>query len=69
MTDQISNNDEYMDFLSSIKARVRKAQVRAAISVNAELVLLYWRIGQDILSRQADQGWGAKVIDQLSRDL
>jgi predicted nuclease of restriction endonuclease-like (RecB) superfamily len=32
-------------------------------------VLLYWRIGCDILNRQADQGWGAKVIDRLAHDL
>jgi len=37
--------------------------------VNAELLQLYWRIGRDILARQAEQGWGAKVIDRLSHDL
>jgi len=43
--------------------------VRAALSVNRELVLLYWQLGQDILTRQRQQGWGAKVIDRLARDL
>jgi predicted nuclease of restriction endonuclease-like (RecB) superfamily len=37
--------------------------------VNAELLRLYWQIGRDILVRQAEQGWGAKVIDRLSHDL
>ena len=60
---------EYRGFLESIKKRVRTAQTRAALAVNHELVLLYWEIGHDILGRQADLGWGAKVIDQLSRDL
>lgn len=32
-------------------------------------MLLYWQIGQDILARQAEQGWGAKVIEHLSHDL
>lgn len=33
------------------------------------MLAVYWQIGQDILDRQADQGWGAKVIDRLSHDL
>lgn len=37
--------------------------------MNRELVLLYWQIGRDILKRQAEQGWGAKVIERLSQDL
>lgn len=60
---------EYRSFLETIKERVRRAQLRAGVFVNQELVLLYWGIGRDILARQAEQGWGAKVIDQLSKDL
>jgi predicted nuclease of restriction endonuclease-like (RecB) superfamily len=59
----------YDDFLRDLKDRIRTAQVRAALSVNRELVLLYWQIGRDILQRQQQQGWGAKVIDRLSADL
>lgn len=59
----------YDDFLRDLKDRIRTAQVRAALSVNQELVLLYWQIGRDILLRQQQQGWGAKVIDRLSADL
>jgi predicted nuclease of restriction endonuclease-like (RecB) superfamily len=39
------------------------------LAVNRELVLLYWQIGRDILHRQTQQGWGAKVIERLSQDL
>ncbi len=60
---------DYADWLASLKQRITPAQQRAAIAVNKELVLLYWQIGQQILTRQAQQGWGAKVIDQLSNDL
>ena len=59
----------YESFLKSLKDRVQAARLRAALSVNRELVLLYWSIGRDILARQKDQGWGAKVIDQLADDL
>ena len=60
---------DYRAFLEDLKSRVRAAQIRASLAVNRELVLLYWRIGRDILSRQEQLGWGARVIDQLSADL
>jgi len=56
-------------FLDDLKERIRTAQVRAAISVNRELVLLYWHIGRRILEAQAAEGWGAKVVQRLSADL
>jgi len=59
----------YDAFLRELKERIRHAQLHAALAVNRELVLLYWRMGRDILQRQREQGWGAKVIDLLSRDL
>ncbi|MHB1301418.1 MAG: PDDEXK nuclease domain-containing protein [Burkholderiales bacterium] len=59
----------YADWLSDLKVRIHSAQQRAALAVNRELVFLYWQIGRDILARQAQQGWGAKVIERLSQDL
>ena len=59
----------YADFLAGLKQRIRMAQVRAAVAVNQELVLLYWGIGNEILTRQQQEGWGAKIIDQLGKDL
>src|SRR5262245_39918389 len=61
--------DGYEEFLRDLKQRIRNAQVRAALAVNRELVLLYWQIGRDILARQQEHGWGAKVIDRLAADL
>lgn len=59
----------YADWLAELKGRISAAQQRAALAVNREMVLLYWQIGTDILARQAQQGWGAKVIDRLAHDL
>ena len=61
--------DNYDNFLRSLKERIRTAQVRAALAVNKELVLLYWQIGKEILERQSQEGWGAKVISRLAKDL
>lgn len=59
----------YPEWLTELLRRIHAAQQRATLAVNRELVLLYWQIGRDILARQADQGWGAKVIDRLAKDL
>jgi predicted nuclease of restriction endonuclease-like (RecB) superfamily len=68
---QASNSDilGYDNFLSELKTRISHAQLRAAVAVNKELVLLYWQIGRDILTSQQEQGWGAKVINRLATDL
>lgn len=62
-------NQEYNKFLSNLKERVASSRYKAALSVNRELILLYHHIGSQILEAQERQGWGAKIIDQLSRDL
>jgi predicted nuclease of restriction endonuclease-like (RecB) superfamily len=59
----------YADWLGELKTRIESARLRASLAVNHELIALYWQIGRDILARQAEQGWGAKVIDRLSQDL
>lgn len=59
----------YGDWLTDLKGRIHNAQQRATLAVNRELVLLYWQIGHDILTRQVQQGWGAKVIERLAQDL
>ena len=46
------NSKEYKVWLADIKARVRSAQIKAALSVNVELLKLYWSIGADIVARQ-----------------
>lgn len=59
----------YKQFLEDLKQRVYQSRYHAAQQVNKELILLYHHIGSQILSSQHEQGWGAKIIDQLSKDL
>lgn len=63
------SDDNYAVFLDGLKRRIRTAQVKAALAVNQELIQLYWQIGNEILAKQKQGGWGAKVIDRLSKDL
>lgn len=59
----------YAEMLSDIKQRIRTAQTRAMRAVNAELIGLYWEIGQMLDARQQAEGWGAAVIPRLAHDI
>ena len=59
----------YSELLADIKKRIRQAQIRAALSANAEMLWMYWDIGQMIAERQQFEGWGAGVIPRLAVDL
>lgn len=69
MTALAADGARYAELLAALKERVATARVRAALSVNRELVLLYWSIGRDILDRQTAEGWGARIVEQLAIDL
>lgn len=60
---------DYNNWKKEIILLIEESKLKAILSVNAELLTLYWKIGNDILTKQKEQGWGAKVIVQLSKDL
>ncbi len=68
MTQNLIDQD-YRQFLADLKQSVYNARYQAASNVNKELILLYHHIGNKILEAQKNQGWGAKVIDRISKDL
>jgi len=59
----------YNNLFVDIKQRILSAQLKAALSVNTEMILLYWQIGNSIAEKQNMQGWSSGVIPQLSKDL
>ncbi len=59
----------YAVFFSDLKERITRERIKAVLSANSAMVLLYWDIGRAILERQQKEGWGSKVIDRLSHDL
>lgn len=59
----------YHGLLQELKARVQHTRLQAVLTANTTLVILYWEIGQSILQRQHQQGWGAKIVDRLANDL
>jgi len=62
-------SDGYSEFFSGIKERIARERIKAVLSANSAMVMMYWDIGTRILEKQHTEGWGAKVIDRLSHDL
>jgi predicted nuclease of restriction endonuclease-like (RecB) superfamily len=54
---------------AELERRVHRTRLKAALSVNRKLVLLYWSIGRDILIRQGTEGWDAEAIGRLAEEL
>ena len=71
----VSNEDKsllpngYPEWQKSIEQLIEISKLRAAINVNADTLKLYWNIGNSILQKQKEKGWGKKVIEQLSKGL
>jgi len=61
--------DWYSDLLDRVSAHIATGHRRAVTAANQEMLMSYWSIGQEILNRQHEEGWGSKVIDRLSTDL
>jgi len=60
-------DNTYKDWLIELKQKVRTAQLKAAVAVNTELIMLYWELGKMITEKQT--AWGSKFLTQLSQDL
>ena len=59
----------YIDMRDTIIAKIKESRTRVVAQVNSGMMELYWNIGNEILRRQKNEGWGARVIDRLSKDL
>ncbi|GHV35907.1 hypothetical protein FACS1894178_6420 [Bacteroidia bacterium] len=60
---------DYKQWLIDLKSRIKQSQIKAAIKVNSELLLLYWDLGKDIVLKQLETSWGSGFFEKLSNDL
>ena len=66
MTKQLT---EYISWVNELKILIQKTQIKAAISVNRELLGLYWTIVKSISEKVNNTNWGSSVVEKLSKDL
>ena len=53
--------------VQAIGTDLEHTQVRVVASANADMLFHYWKVGHFILYLQKKEGWGSKVIDNLSK--
>ena len=66
---EITKHTEYRNWLSDLKQQIKVGQIKAALAVNSQMILLYWDLGRQIVEKQENAQWGSGFIEQLSRDL
>ena len=65
----IKNDPEYLAWARELSERYRRSQIKAAVSVNREMLMFYWRLGKDVSDLHAESRWGSGFFETLSRDL
>lgn len=69
MTKDITLDKAYVELINEIKQKVKTTQIKAALTVNSQMVMLYWEIGKKIIIEQEKHNWGDKIIERISQDL
>ena len=69
MSDDIKSTDkqDLLPIVRAIGSDLEQTQVRVIASANADMLFHYWKVGHFILYLQKKEGWGSKVIDNLSK--
>lgn len=62
-------SDSYLQFIEEIKDRIQRQRLSVVLSANSSMICLYWTIGKAILEKQQEEGWDARVIDRMAKDL
>ena len=69
MSNDIRNIDkqDFSPIVRAIGSDLELTQVRVITSANTDMLFHYWKVGHFILYLQKKEGWGSKVIDNLSK--
>lgn len=66
---KISTEKEYITSLNSLIQTIEQIQVKTVLSANALMLWAYWSIGSELSLKIKSNKWGAKIIDNYSKDL
>ena len=65
----LTDQTQYTDFIVSIKAKIKHAKSNVVLSVNRQLIDLYFEIGREIITKQDALGWGKSVVEKMAKEL
>ena len=63
------NESEYQQWLQHLCDEIDRQRLKAVMQLNTATLQHYWWMGNDIIQKQKEKGWGANVINRLSKDL
>ena len=63
MSNLLSTDVEYKQWLQSLSKRFRQSQIKAAVKVNQEMLAFYWELGRDIVEMDAESRWGSGFMN------
>lgn len=66
---EIIKTQDYFYRIIDLISKIRAAQTKVALTINSQLLELYWEIGKDISERQENTDWGSKFIEQTAIEL
>ena len=61
----LQQDKDYSAFLAELKSRIKSSQIKAAVSVNRELIGLYWELAEKIVEKQKSSQWGDGLLAQM----
>lgn len=62
-------SDDYKEWVETVSRRYRLCQIKAAVSVNRELISFYWTLGKEITEREVEKYYGSGFYELFSKDL
>ena len=62
-------DDQYRRWIAELSNRYQRSQIKAATSVNSEMLAFYWSLGRDIVTMNSESKYGSSLFDKLSSDL
>jgi len=66
---EIIKSQEYQGWIKNLKSKIHAARTKVALTINSQLLELYWEIGKDISERQSKSDWGSKLIEEVANEL
>ena len=62
-------NINYIEWLNKLKSKIQSTQLKAIVSVNKKMIMLYWEFGKELYEKQQYTNWGNAVVNSLEKDL
>ena len=60
---------DYRDWIDQLKSKIKSARIEVALSVNSQLIELYWDLGKELSEKSKSSNWGSGIIEKISVDL